>query len=257
MHPVLFNFFGIEIHTYGVFIAIAFLLSIFIASYLGKKEGIDKEIIFDFAFYILIFSIIGARVFYVFINYGYYLKHPINILKIWQGGLVYYGGLIFAVLAVIFYKKRYKNIKLLQIGDIFLAVLPLGQAIGRLGCLSAGCCYGKPCSLPWAIEFTNPESLAPLNVPLHPTELYHFIANLSVFFILFFLIRKKRKFYGEISVMYGMLYSVGRFTVECFRGDPRGHLWIFSTSQFISIVVFTISLIGYFILKRRKDNWLY
>jgi phosphatidylglycerol:prolipoprotein diacylglycerol transferase len=251
MHPVLFKFFGLEIHTYGFFIALGFLISINIAIYLGKKENIDKEIVFDFAFYILIFSLIGARIFYVIINYKYYMHHPVNILKIWEGGLVYYGGFIFAVLSVIFYKKKYKHVKLLQIGDIFLSVLPLGQAIGRLGCLSAGCCYGKPCSLPWAIKFTNPQSLAPLNVPLHPTEIYHSIANFIIFLILFYIIRNRRKFYGQITCLYGILYSTGRFIVEIFRGDPRGHIFIFSTSQFISILVFIISLIAYYKLKRR------
>ena len=254
MHPVLFKIFGFEIHTYGVFIATAFLVCTCLAIYLGEKEGINKDIIFDFIFYILIFSIIGARVFYVLINYPFYIKHPINILKIWEGGLVYYGGLIFAVFAVIFYKKKYPEIKLFQIGDILLTVLPLGQAIGRFGCLSAGCCYGKPCSLPWAITFTNPESLAPVNIPRHPTEIYHSLANILIFLILFTIIRNKRKFLGEITVLYGMLYSIGRFTVEIFRGDPRGHIFIFSTSQLISIVIFVISFTAFFVLRKNSKE---
>ena len=251
MHPVLIKIFGFDIHTYGAFIALAFVISTYVAIYLGQQEGIQKEIVFDFVFYILISSIIGARLLYVIINYSYYLKSPVSVFKIWEGGLVYYGGLIFGVLSVIVYKKRYPKIKLLQIGDILLTVLPLGQAIGRLGCLSAGCCYGKPCSLPWAIKFTNPESLAPLDIPLHPTELYHCLSDFLIFLFLFFIVRKRRKFYGEIAIFYGILYSTGRFIVEIFRGDPRGHFGIFSTSQLISIIIFIISCAAYFIFKKR------
>ena len=253
MHPVLVKIFGLEIHTYGFFIAVAFIVSLFIAGRLGENEGIKKEIIYDLAFYILIFSIIGARILYVVIEHQYYLRHPLNILKIWQGGLVYYGGFIGAVLAGIFYIRKFKELSFFKVGDIFLTVLPLGQAIGRLGCLSAGCCYGKPCSLPWAITFHNKESLAPLNIPLHPTEAYHAVANFIIFLILFHIIRKRRKFYGEIVVLYGIFYSIGRFIVEFFRGDPRGHVWLFSTSQVISIFIFIVAIIGYFVLKKKNN----
>ena len=254
MHPVLIKVFGLEIHTYGVFIAIAFLVSMSMAAWIGEKEGIKKDIIYDFAFYILIFSIIGARLLYVVIEYKYYFKYPLNIFKIWEGGLVYYGGFLGAVSASIFYIKRYEGISFFKIGDIFLTVLPLGQAIGRLGCLSAGCCYGKPCSLPWAIKFTDSASLAPLNVHLHPTEIYHMLADLIVFLILFLVVRKRKKFYGEVTVFYGILYSIVRFTVEFFRGDPRGFIGALSTSQIISVFIFTVAIIGYFVLKNRKIN---
>jgi phosphatidylglycerol:prolipoprotein diacylglycerol transferase len=254
MHPVLIKIFGLEIHTYGVFIAAAFMVCTYIAIFMGKNEGIEQEILFDFIFYILIFSIIGARVFYVVINYSYYLKHPLAVLKIWEGGLVYYGGLIFGVFSVIFYKKKYPEIKLLHIGDILLTVLPLGQAIGRLGWLSAGCCYGRPCHLPWAIKFSDPQSLAPVNILLHPTEIYHAIVNFLIFLYLFFIVRKNKKFLGQSVVFYGILYSTGRFFIEFFRGDPRGHLWIFSTSQIISIFIFFTSIIAFFILKKNSKE---
>ncbi len=250
MHPVLFKIGPITINTYGVFIAIGFLSGIFVANYFAQKEGLKKDIVYDFAFFILIWSIIGARLFYVIQYYHYYINHPLSILKIWQGGLVFYGGLIGGVLSVLYYTKKY-NINKWLFGDIALVALPLGQFFGRLGCLSAGCCYGKPCNLPWAITFTNPESLAPHNIPLHPTEIYHALCNLIIFIFLFYFYKNnKRKFYGHIVVLYGMLYSVGRFIVEFYRGDNRGHIGPLSIPQFISIIVFIVSLITYFIRKK-------
>ncbi len=253
MHPVLFKIGNLSINTYGFFIAIGFLAGIQVAKYFGKKEGIDKEIIYDFVFLVLIWSIISARLFYVVQYYDFYFKHPVEILKIWKGGLVYYGGLIGGVLAVIYHVKRY-NLNIWKIGDIFLVALPLGQFFGRLGCFSAGCCYGKPCHLPWAVVFKNPESLAPLNIPLHPTEIYHAICNLTIFFILFYLYNSnKKKFNGQIALLYGMLYSTGRFIVEFFRGDDRGHILFLSIPQVISVVVFIVSLIFYIKLKTQQE----
>ncbi len=256
MHPILFKFFGIEIHTYGFFVALGFMTALFVSQKLAEKEGLSKNLVVDYAFYMLIFAIIGARFFYVIIEYKFYIKHPFEILKIWEGGLVYYGGFIFAVLSLfIYHYTKNRNTPILKITDIFATALPLGQAIGRLGCLSAGCCYGKPCNLPWAIKFTNPESLAPLNVYLHPTELYHAISDFLIFIILIFIFKKKKEFNGETTCLYGILYSVGRFIVEIFRGDPRGHIGIFSTSQFISIIVFAISFFFYFFLKKSNRNY--
>ena len=251
MHPILFKLGPFTIHTYGVFIAVGFLSGLFVARYFAEKEGIKKDFIYDFAFFILICSIIGARIFYVIEYHEFYFRHPLNIIKIWQGGLVFYGGLIGGILAVIWYVKRY-NLNKWQIADIFLVSLPLGQFFGRLGCLSAGCCYGKPCNLPWAITFKDPNSLAPKNIPLHPTEIYHGLANLAIFFFLFYFYKSgKRKFYGEIAILYGILYSLGRFIIEFFRGDYRGHILIFSIPQFISLIILILSIIIY-ILKYRK-----
>ena len=253
MHPVLFKIGNFSINTYGFFIAIGFLAGIYVAKYFAKKEGIKVDIIYDLVFFVLIWSIVFARLFYVIQYHEFYFQHPVEILKIWKGGLVYYGGLIGGVIAVLIYIKKY-NLDKWLIGDIFLVSLPLGQFFGRLGCLSAGCCYGKPCHLPWAIVFKNPESLAPLNIPLHPTEMYHGLSNLIIFLFLFHFYRSgKRKFKGQIALMYGMLYSTGRFIVEFFRGDDRGHILFFSIPQFISIIIFIISLIFYLILKNRKE----
>jgi len=251
MHPVLFKIGPFTIHTYGVFIAIGFLAGLFVARHFAEREGIKKDFIYDFAFFILICSIIGARVFYVIEYHRFYLSHPLSIIKIWQGGLVFYGGLIGGILAVVWYVRRYKLNKW-QIADIFLVSLPIGQFFGRLGCLSAGCCYGKPCNLPWAITFRAPDSLAPKNIPLHPTQIYHALANLLIFIFLFYYYQSgKRKFYGEIAILYGILYSIGRFIVEFYRGDYRGHIFIFSIPQFISLIILILSITVY-IIKYRK-----
>ena len=252
MHPILFKIGNFTVNTYGFFIAIGLVCGIFVAKYFAKKEGIKVEIIYDLIFFVLIWSIIGARLFYVIQYFDFYSKHPVEALKIWKGGLVFYGGFIGGIISFLFYVKRY-NLNKWIIGDIFAVSLPLGQFFGRLGCLSAGCCYGKPCHLPWAIVFRNPNSLAPLNIPLHPTEIYHAIANLIIFFILFKIYKSnKRKFPGYIMVLYGLLYPIGRFIIEFFRGDNRGHILWFSIPQFISIIVFILSIFLYFYLKNKE-----
>ncbi len=254
MHPLLFEIYGFQVHFYGLFVALGFFAAIYLAAYLSEKDNFSKDLIFDISFYLLISAVIGARLMYVIVEYKFYLKNPLNILKIWEGGLVYYGGFIAAVGAGLLYKLKHKDLNILKLGDILLTVLPLGQAIGRIGCLFAGCCYGKPCSLPWAVKFTSPMSLAPINVYLHPTQIYHMIANFLIFLILLYVLKKGRTFYGQVVCLYGILYSIGRFVVECFRGDPRGMLGFISTSQAVSIVVFTISIIAFIYIKKRKGK---
>ena len=253
MHPILFKIGNFSINTYGLFVAIGFLAGILVAKYFAKKEGIKVEVIYDLVFFVLIWGIIGARIFFVIQYYNFYIHHPVEIFKVWKGGLVFYGGLIGGVISSLIYIKRY-NLNKWIIGDIFLVSLPLGQFFGRLGCLSAGCCYGKPCNLPWAIVFKNRDSLAPLNIPLHPTELYHAICNLGIFIFLFMLYNSnKKKFNGQIVVYYGMLYSFCRFIVEFFRGDDRGHILNLSIPQFFSVIIFFISLFFYFKLKSTEE----
>ena len=139
MHPILFKLGPITIYTYGLFIALAFLASIYLAARSAKREGIDSQKIIDLSFYLMLAAIIGSRLLYVLLNFKYYLSAPGAIWQIWEGGLVFYGGLI-AAAAVSFIYIRKKGLNLWQITDIFAPSLALGQAIGRWGCFFAGCC---------------------------------------------------------------------------------------------------------------------
>jgi len=254
MHPVLISIGPFTLHTYGLFVASAFFTAIFLSLHQAKKEGLDPDRMLDLAFYVTLSAIVGARLLFVIVEYPYFLENPIRIFKIWEGGLVFYGGLIGAVVVSILYMKRHR-MPVLTVGDIVAPSLALAQSVGRLGCVSAGCCYGKPTDLPWGIVFTDPNSLVPLEklgMALHPTQLYSSAGNFTLFLFLF-LLNKRKKFTGQTLLMYGICYPLLRSFIETFRGDPRGSLMggMISTSQFISGIVFLISLTVYVRLRNR------
>jgi phosphatidylglycerol:prolipoprotein diacylglycerol transferase len=242
MHPILIEFGFIKIFTYGLLVASGFFISILLASHQGKKEGLDPQEIIDLCFYLLVSSLLGARLMYVVVEYKYFMDHPLEIFKFWKGGLVYYGGLIFAMLVAVLYMKK-KEMPVWQVADILAPSIAIGQAIGRWGCFFAGCCYGVKTDVPWAIVFTDPNSLAPLGIPLHPTQIYLSLNAVVIFSILIWL-RKRKTFHGQIIWVYGILYSIGRFLIEYLRGDDRGYAVesLFSTSQFIGILFFGVSV---------------
>jgi phosphatidylglycerol:prolipoprotein diacylglycerol transferase len=253
MYPILFRFGPLTIHTYGLFVAAGFLLGLCLAVRQAKKEGIPSYKIVDLGFYILLTAIIGSRLFFIFINFSHYIKNPLDIFKIWEGGLVFYGGILFAVPAVVWYAKK-NGLGIWSTADVFAPSIAIGHALGRLGCFTAGCCYGKPAeSLPWAVTFTNPQSLARIGIPLHPTQLYESAGEFINFLILITL-RRYKSFDGQLFLTYVLLYSLLRFTVEFFRGDiGRGFIiYNMSLSQGISILMFLIASGGLIVLKKRK-----
>jgi phosphatidylglycerol:prolipoprotein diacylglycerol transferase len=236
MHPILFHIGPITVHTYGVFVAMGFLLGLAVAVREARRAGEDPQKLTDMALYVLLGAIIGSRALYVLVSREEFAGKPFQVFMIWKGGLVFYGGLVGAILVVIWYTRQHK-ISLLKTLDIYAPALALGHAVGRIGCFSAGCCYGKPSSLPWAVTFTNPSSLAPLGVPLHPVQLY---ASLTLFLIFVFLItlRRRQSFEGQLAWTYLFLYAIARFILEFFRGDPRGFVFggALSTSQFLGLL---------------------
>lgn len=246
MHPILIKLGPITIYTYGFFIAAAILLGLAITSIEAKKKGLNNQLVSELGFYLVLGALIGARIFFVIISWDYFLKHPLEIFMFWKGGLVFLGGAIGAALASIFFFKKFKQ-PFWPWVDSMAPGVAIGQAIGRIGCLCAGCCYGKPTSLPWAITFTNPDSLAPLFVHLHPTELYHSLAGLITFLILIF-VKKKLKS-GQLFGLLLILYAVFRFNIEFFRGDYRGTIGFLSATQVVAIVVFCLGIIIFW--KRR------
>lgn len=180
MHPVLLKLGNISVYTYGFFIAVGFVIGILIAKREAKRRNIDPELIMDLSFYIIIAAIIGSRLFYVITTPASFIENPVDIFKIWNGGLVFYGGFILALVTAAWYVRK-QHLNVWQIADVFAPSIALGQFFGRLGCFSAGCCYGKVCDLPWAVTFHDPNSLAPTNIPLHPTQLYHALGNVMIF----------------------------------------------------------------------------
>ena len=252
MHPILFKIGPLTLHTYGLLISTGVLLAVALAVRQARREGEDPQKMLDLAFYLLLASIVGSRLLYVLISYGDYLVRPWAIFKLWEGGLVFYGGFVLALMVGIWYLDRHR-LPLWKTADIWAAPLALGHAVGRLGCFAAGCCYGKPTGVPWAVTFTDPQSLAILGVPLHPVQLYEAFANLLLFIFLC-LYRPYRRFEGQIFWLYVLVYSVIRFVLEFFRGDLRGFFIpsYLSTSQGFSMVFAAASLVMLLRLGRKK-----
>ena len=254
MYPDLLTIGSFTIHTYGVFIALGALLGITLISLEAKKEGYDQQQILDLTFYLLISAIIGSRIFYIVLNLKYYLRHPLEIVMIWRGGLVFYGGFIFAFATCFLYLRKH-HLPFLKTCDLLVPGLAIGEAIGRIGCFFAGCCYGKPTDLPWAITFTHPHSLAKLGVALHPTQLYSSLKALLIFFILISF-RKYKKGEGQLIFLYITLYATGRLIIEHFRGDERGLLILESITitQAIALLFIPIALFILFYLGRKHTS---
>ncbi|MBF0200606.1 MAG: prolipoprotein diacylglyceryl transferase [Desulfamplus sp.] len=251
MHPVLFEIGNVTLYTYGLFVGLGFLTAVIFAGRRAAVIGVSREEITDLFFVILVASILGARFFYVLINFNDFAAEPLSVFKIWTGGLVFYGGFIAALLSALVYAKL-KGLPLWKTGDIIAPGIALGHAVGRMGCFFAGCCYGGVCELPWAVTFEDPNSLAPLHTPLHPTQIYSVISNLVIFAILIFMDTKKR-FDGMIFWLYILLYGLFRSFVEIFRGDPRGVFMVpyLSVSQGIGLSMSAVALTALILLYRR------
>ncbi len=241
MYPILIEFGFFKIFTYGLLVATGCLFAILLASSRAEKEGLDSQKVLDLCFYVMVSALLGARLLYVIVEYRYFLASPLEIFKFWKGGLVFYGGLILGVLISLWYLKR-NQMPMWKTADLLAPSIALGQSIGRWGCFFAGCCYGKKTDVAWGITFTDPRSLAPLEISLHPTQVY---LSLNAVFIFIFLmwLSKRKVFDGQILWSYGILYSIGRFLIEYFRGDDRGFPveQVLSTSQFVGVFVFSFS----------------
>jgi len=253
MHPILFHIGPFALHSYGVFVAMAFLSAMGLALREAGRVGEDPEKILDLCFYVLVAAIAGSRILYVVVNWPTFEQDPVEIVRIWHGGLVFYGGFIGAFIAAWWY-IRSKKLSFLKTADILAPSIAFGQFVGRIGCFCAGCCYGKPSNLPWAVVFTDPESLAPRGIPLHPTQLYSSLNGLLIFALLVGL-RRIKSFDGQLFWSYVLLYAVTRSIIEIFRGDPRGMFFggAISTSQLLGSIMAAVAIVMLIVLKRRKQ----
>lgn len=254
MFPDLFSVGPLTIHTYGVFVALGFIAGILVTVKLGKDQGLQPQQVMDMAFVIILWAIIGSRLLYILINFSYYRAHPLDALKIWQGGLVFSGGLVAVAGAMAWYLRRHR-LSFWATGDLWAPALALGQAVGRIGCFMAGCCYGKPTELPWGIVFSHPHTLAPQNIPLHPTQVYSSFGGFLIFVILI-IIHAKRKFDGQVFVWYLILHSTARLLVERFRGDERGLIpgTEMTLTQMLATVILVLAVAALFCLKSRQER---
>src|SRR5215831_19475042 len=245
MYPRLFELGPITVYTYGLLLAAAYLLGLQLARVRAAKRGLDANRILDLGIYIIISALIGAKLLLLVTDWSSFKADPRELLTLARSGGVFYGGLILAVIVALWYIVR-AGLPLWTTCDVFAPGIALGHVIGRFGCLFAGCCYGKPTTKPWGITFTDPFAAAnvgtPLGVALHPTQLYEAGAELLILIVLLVTERKGRPFAGRTFWLYMLLYAVSRFIIEFYRGDDRGTVGIFSTSQFISILLAPLAI---------------
>lgn len=280
MFPELFKipYLNFTLNTYGLLLAFSFIAGLYVMARLAERDGLDRNRVYDLGLWVLAASLIGSKLLMVATEWDYYRERPGQILTLdfFRSGGVFYGGFIAAVIASVIVMRKYR-LPWWRTADVFAPGIAIGQAIGRMGCFSAGCCWGKPTTSAIGVHFTEAghditgvptivnhladpverevwsQKLGGLISPLslHPTQLYEAAATVLIFAVLL-LLRRKRAFEGQIILAYAIMYSVARFTIEFWRDDPRGQIWGLSTSQFIAIIVFVGSFALYF--RRLRQN---
>jgi phosphatidylglycerol---prolipoprotein diacylglyceryl transferase len=247
MHPVLINFGWLRLPTYGTLFALALIGAIYTIIRLGRREGLDSAQLLDFSTWLLIVGLLGSKLLLVLTDWSDF--GSLSAVFSWstlQAAGVFYGGFAAATFFAIWYIKVHK-LPMLKVFDVFVPGIALGQSVGRLGCFAAGCDYGKPTHSFLGVVFTSPIAHAftgvPLNVRIYPTQVIESLATFLIFGILLWWYGKK-KYDGQIFVIYLTLYGVARFFIEFLRGDEdRGFVFnhLLSTSQFIAIIALVVA----------------
>lgn len=293
------------LHTYGVCIAMGFVFAIWIAVIEAQRTGLDGTRVLDLSFWVLIAGMLGSRAVFMMVEWRAYVERCTDpaaqgltapdcfaVLRFWEGGLVFYGGLIGAILAGVTYLHRNK-LEVWRYADVMVVGVPVGQFFGRMGCLAAGCCHGKYVPSERMMGLHWPEGTAAYGVILrgleegadkalfqaehfvsaHPTQLYSSGAALLIFVALM-LLRTRKRFNGQIIIAYMMMYAVARGVIEIFRGDkirgfiveyrnesisgflglPLGEPLLLSTSQFISLLMLTAGVVLWVVLSRQRQG---
>ncbi|HEX6625444.1 MAG TPA: prolipoprotein diacylglyceryl transferase [Pyrinomonadaceae bacterium] len=259
MFPELFRIGSFPVNTYGVLMAVAFLVALFVASRLAERDGLKRERVFDMGLWMLLAGLIGSKLLLLLAE-AEYRADPSKLLSLdfLRSGGVWYGGFLGGLAAGVILMRRY-GLPFWKTADAFAPGVAIGQSIGRLGCFAAGCCWGRECQLPWAVTFperANEITGVPAGVHLHPTQVYEALTMLVIFLLLVWLHRRK-SFDGQVLLTYAALYGAARFVIEFFRDDPRGDilglttLTGLSTSQLISLFVGLGGLVFLFIRRRR------
>lgn len=248
MHPILFQSGPVVIYTYGILVAAGVLLGLWYARRQAPRAGLSPEKVWNLGIYMILTALVMAKIWLIFSDWDFYMANPRQIFSIatFQSGGTFYGGVLGALVVVGIY-TYVQRMPVLPLLDTFSAAVPLGHAIGRLGCFAAGCCYGKPTEVAWGVIFTNPNAArlagTPLGVRLHPTQLYEAAAEFLNFLILVW-IGGRQKFRGQILGAYLFLYGIERGTIEFFRGDPGRTMMFHDTISLMQIVSVFFILTG-------------
>lgn len=253
MHSIALQLGSLTIYWYGVLVAVGFLAGLWTAGRRAPLAGVANEKIADVGPWLIVGALLGARGFYVvsYWNEQFAGGSLWDIINVRQGGLVYYGGFVGAALACILY-TRLKGLPLWRLADILAPSIALGYVFGRIGCLMNGCCYGRACSMPWAIRFPEGNPLNSPTTPVHPTQIYDALLSLGLYASLAWLFRR-RKFDGQVFALYLMGYAVTRSFVELFRGDYSAeHLHSGLTpAHLVSVAIFAAGVILFSVQRPR------
>ncbi len=261
MKPILFEipipFLGtsIPISAYGTMLSLSMIIGIYLTVRNGKKQGLDELKVLTACLWGLIFLVVGARLFFIIQHYPRYLANPAKILQLWKGGLVFYGGFIGGIGAMVIY-LRISRISVQKFLDAVTPCIPLGLFLTRVGCFLNGCCYGRLSELPWAVRYPQGsrvytgqlesqliEATRELSLPVHPTQLYSSLNGLFLFLVITYWARHKR-FDSELFWGFSLLYAITRFVLEFFRGDQsRTGIFLLTIPQLTSIVLGILAIV--------------
>jgi phosphatidylglycerol:prolipoprotein diacylglycerol transferase len=259
MYPKILDLGPITIHTYGLLLAAAFIAGIWITSRNAGKQGIDSESIWNLGLIVIFSALVGSKILLLFSDFHYYSENLRDVfsLSTLRSSGVYYGSLLLALGSAVWFTAK-KHLPFRALADAAAPGIAAGQAIAKLGCLTAGCCYGKPTNLPWGIKFTSKYAYdnvgVPLNISLHPTQIYESVGALCLFVLLTWRL-SRRHTAGQIILEYLAFYSALRFVVEFFRDDERGFVLygLLSTSQLLAVLTLLGSVAAYYVLRRPAE----
>ena len=259
MLPKIFSLGPFTLHTYGLMMALALLSGIYVAGRLAPRAGLAREMVWNLGVYMALAGLVGSKLLMIAGEWRYYSEHPTQIFSFstLQAGGTFYGGLLLAIAVAVFYIRK-QGASFAALADACSPGIALGLVLARLGCFSAGCCWGKPTEVAWGVTFANPYSAqivgVPLGIALHPTQLYESALSLLIFGALLLLWRR-RSFPGQIFAAFLLLYPAARFFLEFYRDDPRGPFFFESTvssPQMLSVALFVVGVL-YWWRQRRSS----
>ena len=253
MHPVVFQIFGKDIYSYGVLTALGFLCAILTWLWLGRRESRPQGFAADLGFWLMTGGILGSRLAYVIAHWDYYRGVPLEIVRIDQGGLIFYGGLLLASAVLVVFARRHR-LPVWHLADFAIPGLAIGHALGRVGCFLNGCCYGRPagdhfCGIAYP-PVCEPGKLFP-GIPLFPVQLIESAALIAIWIVLLFAYPRRKKD-GFVFALYLLLYPPVRFALEYLRGDERQSWLALDVAQVTSIALFLIGLALFAFLPGKK-----
>jgi phosphatidylglycerol:prolipoprotein diacylglycerol transferase len=254
MYPRLLELGPFTVYSYGVLLAAAYLLALYLTVRRARARGIDGDRVLDLGIYVIVSALLGAKLLLLIVDFDQFRRNPAELWTLARSGGVFYGGLVVATIVGIWYARKHR-LPMWPTADAIAPGIALGHVVGRFGCVLAGCCWGKPTELPWGITFSDMFAAAnvgtPLHVALHPTQLYDAGANLLILIALLATERRGRVFPGRTFWSYMLAYAVSRFAIEFFRGDPRGMLGTLATSQVIALALAPLAIVMLVVLSRR------